>query len=200
MLTRASHAGFNLIEAAVTVSILGILVATALPSMTDWMRSTRVRGVAEATLSGLQKARNEAMRRNKIVTFWLVTPRTTTLPGSDCALASDSAAWVVSMDNPASHCDTAPSDTVAPRIIEAYGPGEAGAVVAVAARDREGDAATSVSFNGYGQAIQTGTPISDIDIQHAEAAGRRLRIQISSSGGVRVCDIDVAATDPRACN
>ena len=197
---RQSQDGFNLIEVVVVIAVLGIMAAAALPSMTDWIRSTRLRGLAETTQAGLQKARVEAMKRNQVVTFWLVSPSTTASPDATCALAADSAAWVISLDDPAGKCETAPSLTVAPRIVEIYGPGPSAADVVVDAKAADGaTAAKSVSFNGYGQVVRAGTPLASIDITHVSATGRRLRIQVSTSGSVRMCDRDVALPDSRAC-
>lgn len=190
--------GFNLIEAVVTVSILGLLAATAMPSMTDWIHSTRVRSVAETTQNGLQRARNEALKRNKVVTFWLVSPGNTASPDDSCALAADSGAWVVSLDDPSGKCSTAASITQAPRIVEVYGPGSAANGIIVAGLDKDGSAASSVSFNGYGQRVGTGT-LASVDVSHADASARQLRIQITSSGGIRMCDKGVVSPDPRAC-
>ena len=193
--------GFNLIEAAVVVSVLGIIIAAGLPSMADWIRSTHVRNIAETTQAGLQKARQEAMKRNRVVTFWLVSPPTTARPDNTCGLAADSAAWVVSLENPSGACGADPSATVAPRIVEAYGPGNGAEGITVAAVDAGGGAATSVSFNGFGQ--RTGNGLTQIDIAHASSTDvRPLRIQVSTSGGIRMCDPVVTAaspTDPRAC-
>jgi type IV fimbrial biogenesis protein FimT len=199
VLKRAGQNGFNMIEIVVAVSILALLAAAALPGMTDWIRSTRLRGVAETTQSGLHKARTEAMKRNQVVTFWLVSPRTTIKPDDGCALASDSAAWVVSVDNPAATCSTAPSSTATPRIVEVFGPGAGAKDIVVAAKASDGTAATSVSFNGYGQVIRTGKPLASIDLTHVSATGRKLRLQISTSGSVRLCDTEVVAPDSRAC-
>jgi type IV fimbrial biogenesis protein FimT len=191
--------GFNMIEAIVTLAVLGILIASALPSIGGWIRATHVRNLAETTQAGLQKARMEAMRRNQVVTFWLVSPATTARPDSTCALSASSAAWVISIDNPASSCGTAPSTTTLPRIVEVYGPGKGAEGIAVAAVDADGNPATSISFNGYGQSVRTGTPIANIDIAHPDASARRLRVQVTSGGGVRMCDRDVVAPDSRAC-
>ena len=200
MLKQAVQRGFNLIEAVVTVSVLGLLVAAAVPSMNDWIRSTKVRGLAETTQNGLQRARNEALKRNQVVTFWLVSPQNTASPDNTCALASDSAAWVVSVDDPSGHCADAPSTTAAPRIVEVYGPGPGGNGITVAGLAADGTtAASSVSFNGYGQRVGAGT-LANIDITHADESVRPLRIQITTSGGIRMCDRAVLAPDPRACS
>lgn len=201
MLTSVRQRGFNLVEAVVTLAVLGILIAAALPSMADWIRSTHVRNLAETTQAGLQKARMEAMRRNQVVTFWLVSPATTSSPDNACATSSNSAAWVISLDNPAGACGVAPSATTAPRIVEVYGPGQGANGISVAALASDGaTAASSVSFNGYGQTLRGAGQLATIDIAHADASARRLRIEISNSGGIRMCDRDVVAPDLRACN
>jgi type IV fimbrial biogenesis protein FimT len=199
VLKPAGQRGFNLIETVVTVSVLGLLVATAAPSMTDWIRSTRVRTLAEATQNGLQRARTEALKRNQVVTFWLVSPNNTASPDNGCALASDSAAWVVSLDSPAGACAADPSVSTAPRIVEIWGPGEAGSNIVVAGLASDGTAATSVSFNGYGRRVGTGA-LANIDVSTADTTSRKLRIQISTTGGVRMCDRGAVAPDPRTCN
>ena len=202
MLNPARQRGFNLIEAAVTVSVLGILLAATLPSMADWVRATHVRGLTETLQAGLQKARAEAMKRNKVVTFWMVTPANTTAPDDTCALATTgSPAWVVSLDDPTSHCSTSPSASVAPRIVEAYGPGKAADGINVTAVDKDGNSASSVSFNGFGQRVGGG--MAKIDVVHSASTDvRPLRIEISTVGGIRMCDPRATTADPndaRAC-
>lgn len=195
-----SARGFNLVEAAVTVSVLGILMAAGLPSLSEWIRSTRVRSLAETLQNGLQKARSEAMKRNQVMTFWLVSPNTTARPDASCALSASSGAWVVSVDNPAGKCGAEPSTTEAPRLVEAYGPGEAGGSVVVRAVDRSNFEATSITFNAFGQPLPGTKPIASIAVEHTDASVRKLKIQISASGGIRMCDPAVTAPDSRACN
>lgn len=198
MLKPAGQRGFNLIEAVVAVSVLGILIAAGLPSMADWIHSTHVRNLAETTQMGLQKARAEALKRNQLVTFWLVSG-SVAAPDNNCVLSSASAAWVISLDDPTGKCGSAPSTTDAPRLVETYGPGSNASGITVAAVDDSGSAATSVSFNGYGQRVGAG--ISTIDIAHDDTSVRPMRVQISTTGGVRMCDPKVVdTTDPRACN
>lgn len=187
--------GINLIEVAVTVSVLGILIAAGMPSMGDWIRSTHVRTLAETTQTGLHRARQEAMKRNQLVTFWLVSPATTTRPDNTCALSATSGAWVVSLENPTGLCGTAPSASLTPRIVETYGPGNSAEGIAIAA-----DTA-SISFNGFGQ--RTGGGAWKVDISHsASTSVRPLRVEVSASGGIRMCDPTATAidsNDPRAC-
>jgi type IV fimbrial biogenesis protein FimT len=188
-----------MIEALVTITVLGLLTATVGPTMGEWVRTTHVRNLAQTTQAGLQKARSEAMKRNRVVALWLVSPTNTTAPDNTCATSASSGAWVISVDDPSGKCATAPSLTDAPRIIEVYGPGKGAEGLTVAAVDAANNAASSVSFNGYGQRVGGG--IAAIDIKHtSDTSVRPLRIQISTSGGVRMCDPAVASPDARACN
>ena len=202
MLTRGRQRGFNLIEVAVTVSVLALLVATAAPSMVDFIRSARLRSLAEATQNGLQRARSEALKRNQVVTFYLVSPNNTALPDNTCTVVTDSAAWVVSLDDPTHGCagpDRTTGLPATPRIVEGYGPGAAGNGIIVAGLAADGaTAASSVSFNGYGQRVGAGA-LANIDITNSDGSGRLMRIQVTPSGGIRMCDKRVLAPDPRAC-
>jgi type IV fimbrial biogenesis protein FimT len=200
MLALKRQRGFNMIEMAVTMTIVGLLIAAVLPSVSEWMRNTQVRSMAESLQNGLKKARTEALRRNRIVTFWMMAPSTAASLDSSCTLSSASGSWVVSTADPTGQCDVAPSPTVAPGIVETYGAGAGAAGISVAGLASDGTtAATSVGFNGYGQLVQTGTPLTRIDISHSLSGARNLRVTISTGGSIRMCDRDVAAGDPRAC-
>jgi type IV fimbrial biogenesis protein FimT len=201
MLALKRQRGFSMIEAAVTMAVLGLLIAAVLPSVSEWIRNTHVRSMAESIQNGMKKAKAEALRRNKVVTFWMVAPSTAASLDSTCTLSSESGSWVISTANPAGKCDVAPSPTVDPGIVETYGAGAGASGITVAGLADDGTtAATSVSFNGYGQRVQTGTPLARIDITHSLSGARNLRINISKTGGsIRMCDVGVAAGDPRAC-
>ena len=60
-------------------------------------------------------------------------------------------------------------------------------------------AATSVSFNGMGQTTKAATQLARIDLANTGSGARRLRVTISPTGGIRMCDRDAAAGDSRAC-
>jgi hypothetical protein len=67
--------------------------------------------------------------------------------------------------------------------------------------DKDGNDSTSVSFNGFGQRVGGG--VAKIDIVHSASPDvRPLRIEISTAGGVRMCDPRATlanANDARAC-
>jgi type IV fimbrial biogenesis protein FimT len=178
--------------------VLGLLVALGMPAMSDWMGSLRIRNAAESAQNGLSKARMEAMRRNQVVTYWTVTDKT-----AGCALASSKASWVVSLDDPTGHCADSASTSTTPRLVEAYGASDGAGDVVVNAYASDGaTAATSVSFNGFGQVVSTGTPIGMINLSSAVAGSRTLRVTISPGGAIRMCDPSptIPAGDSRKCS
>ncbi len=205
---KAAQRGFSMIEIAVTLTVFVLLVGAAVPSMGDWLRNTRVRNAAESMQAGLQKARTEAIRSNDTVTFWLVSGADERSVDASCALSSVAGSWVVGRDDPTGQCDTAPSPTVVPMIVEVHAAGDGGSGVTVAAANVGAAAATCVRFNGFGRVADADAlpadgcrapdQISTIDLTHTSGA-RRLRIVVSGAGSVRLCDRDAAVADPRAC-
>jgi type IV fimbrial biogenesis protein FimT len=188
-------AGFSIIEMLITVAVLGILFMVGLPSLATWMQNTQVRNSADAIVSGLQLARNEALRRNRTVQFSLVDSL-----GASCVLSATGTNWVVSLANPASGCDVAPSDTNAPQIVQKRSAQEGSANALI------NSTLSSVSFSGIGR-LATGSGATRITVTSAtgtcqDAAGpiRCLRVDVSPSGSVRMCDPAVSSTtDPRYC-
>lgn len=196
------HRGFTLIEFVVTVSILALLIMAVAPGMSAWLRNTRIRSVAEVLQNGLQQARNEAVRRNQNVSFWLVSLSAPGTLDNGCTLSSSSGSWVVSVSSPESACANAPSTDTAPMIVAANAIGDAGVGVSVAAAQSDGAAATSVTFNGFGHVVAGASTIAKIDVDNVVPGNefRPLRIEVEAAGSVRMCEPLVTSTDdPRRC-
>jgi type IV fimbrial biogenesis protein FimT len=187
--------GATLIELMVGVVILAILTTIAVPSFSQWVKNMRIRTVAEAVLSGLTLARTEALNRNTAMRFQL----TDTVDG-DCALSASGPHWVVSRDDAEGMCGAAPSDTETPRIVQIHdGTQGSGDKAKIAAGQN------LFTFNGLGRLI---TPAADILVSDAEGGekcvsdggkARCLRIQITTGGGIRMCDPALPATDTQGC-
>jgi type IV fimbrial biogenesis protein FimT len=63
-ITRSAPTGLTLIELMVTLSVLAILAAIGVPSLTDIIRSNRVSSQTNELLAVFHLSRNEAIRRN----------------------------------------------------------------------------------------------------------------------------------------
>ena len=200
------NGGFSMIELAVTMTLIGLLMAAAFPSMSDWLRNLRVRKAAESMQYGLQKARTEALRRNQNVTFWLVTGADERNVDDSCRLSASAGSWVISQSDPTGQCGTKPA---ALSVIETHAAGDGANGVTVAAAAADATSSQCVRFNGLGQLVDSVVPpddgcrtpkqISTIDLTHISGA-RQLRVMVSTGGGVRMCDRGVTdPADPRAC-
>lgn len=199
-IARARSRGLSIIEVVITVAIMGILLAAAMPSVGAWMANTRVRNTAEALQNGLQQARTEALRRNQSVSFYLVGLTTPTVMDNSCALSSSGGSWVVAQTSPATKCANDESGT--PAILAKHAAGDGGGTqVTVAATTTANAAAHTVTFNGFGQVTNSGA-IGQINVTPTttNADVRSLRIVVTTAGMVRMCDPSItAAADTRAC-
>ncbi|HJW24420.1 MAG TPA: GspH/FimT family pseudopilin [Rhodocyclaceae bacterium] len=202
--------GFSMVEMVVAIAIIGILLLLAIPSFTTAIRNIQIRNAAESMYNGIQLARMEAMKRNARVTFWLVSLTDANAMDNSCAKSASGISWVVSQNDPSGSCATAPSDSAAPRIVQAH-PGGAGnlnvtvggADVATAASGTAN--AYCVTFNGLGQVLACpdgSSTLARVEILSSQDPGgaRANQIRITSGGAVRMCDPAVtSASDPRKC-
>jgi type IV fimbrial biogenesis protein FimT len=198
VLIRLSQRGVTLIELMVGLAIVALVLFVAVPSFGIFLQNSQIKNAASSVLDGLQLARNEAIRRNAPVQFEFVTDLT-----GACASSTTSLAWVVSQADPAGACNVAPSETVAPQIIQSRSATEGTSNARAAVTG--GPVAV---FNGLGR-IQ-GAGITRVDITNTagtcveddptNGTMRCMRIVVSSGGDARMCDPHVHdATDPRVC-
>lgn len=187
--------GFTILEVVIAITIAGLMVMAALPSTSAWMRNTRIRTAAESISNGVQQARNEAVRRNQPVGFFLVSDIDAVSLTDACALSSTSSGWVVGLASPAGKCATDRSTFIAMRP-----PGDTSNGLSVAAVDSAAGAADAITFNGYGQ-ITAANAIGCIRVRNAiDSSARALNIAVNAGGQVRMCDPAVtSSSDPRKC-
>jgi type IV fimbrial biogenesis protein FimT len=90
MLIRKQR-GFSLIELMVTLTLLAILLAAAVPEFATWTANARVRSVAESLQNGLRLAQTEAVRRNRQTVFGL----TNATPAAGATSAANGSNWFI---------------------------------------------------------------------------------------------------------
>ena len=178
-ISRSRLHGFTLIELMITIVIMAIVLAAAMPAYTVWIQNTHIRNAAESILNGLQRARAEAVVRNTNIEFILVDR-----------------AWevrIVGVVGEAGKIDSRPAGEMSPNIALSIFPAAAPAL-------------TTVTFSNLGT-VTPNTPASDsinrIDIDSTSLSAtesRDLRIVLGVGGNARMCDPNVgSSTDPRHC-
>lgn len=212
--------GFSLLELMFTLAILTVFFAIAVPQLQQWSRNNQVRVTADIYSAALQKTRAEAIGRNAQVRFQLVDNLT-----ASCVLTSSLTAeklWIISLADPTSSCNSAPSVTVAPMILDRYAKVERGRDVRVGVTNSAGAAVALLTFDGSGR----GSDAFNFNIRtvndglcsayDAAAASpcnmkedickdkgglmRCLRIVVNNNGDVRTCDPSLSvSTNPQGC-
>jgi type IV fimbrial biogenesis protein FimT len=89
---RVRNRGFTLVELAITLTVLGVLMAVAIPSFRMVQNSNRLSAAANDLVASLQAARMEAIRRNGRVVVC------GSADGATCSGVGTSGGWIVFAD------------------------------------------------------------------------------------------------------
>lgn len=165
--------GFTLVEMMVVIVLFSILTVLAFPAMTDWVRNSRVRAVADVLQNSLRLAQAEALRRSRQTIF---TYATVAAPASQ----SYSVNTVPLM--------TDDLTTAAATLVETGALSSPNSGVQVAGP-------TAICFNSLGRLVQNttaGCPAPNsptrFNITLAAGGGRPMQVLVSLGGQVRMCD------------
>jgi type IV fimbrial biogenesis protein FimT len=181
--------GLTLVETAVVLTIAAILYTQAAPLFSVWIGNTQTRTAAESVLNGLQLARGEAIRRNRLVQLVFTN--------------GAAASWTVGCANPVDNGTAGvddPGDCLA--VIQSRAAAETSAQPQLAIVPAD---ATTITFDSLGRVtanIDGSDVATQINITNpiVGAADRRtLRLALGAGGDIRMCDPAVAAGDPRGC-
>ncbi len=194
MLTRTRHAGVTLIELLIGITIVGVVLALGLPTMSTYIQNNKISSVVGNYYGGLQMARAEAIRSNDPVEFVM-----TNATGVGAAPSPVGRNWVV----------RAVPLVGVPRLIDqklaAEGEGAANQAVQVTVLAAPAGFDGRITFNSFG--APTNNPYS-LDVTNpvlgACAPGgpaRCRRINVTSGGQITACDpaANSAVRDTRAC-
>lgn len=177
------YSGFGLIELMVTITLLSILMALAVPSMGAWIRNNKIRTVADSLQNGLRQAQTEALRRSRQVVFSLTN---STAPQTSLAAADDGRNWSINV--------------VKLLTDENDGVFVASGVLGAVGSDVQIAGPAAVCFNSMGRLVANSNtqvsgstscdaasipPTYDVTLPGAD---RPLRVLVALGGQVRICD------------
>lgn len=194
---RRLQQGLSIIEILVTLVIIGMLMALAGPSAGVWIQNTQLRNAADSVVSGLQQAKLEALKRNKLVMFRVTDPGSTE--------------WDICLyDYVLDACSTAPGATLFSKSKnEASYNARVATEINAAPNTAVGLTAGSgvpgtFTFDPFGRQAATATNnFTRIDIRNttlSAADERRLVILINAAGQIRMCDPKLSkAVNPQGC-
>jgi len=169
--------GFTLIELMVTVALVAILMAVAVPSMTTFQRNAQLTSFSNTLLSAINAARGEAMKRGQSA---MVVP----VDGSNW-----SSGWVVFVDLDRSQAFIETNDftilkrEAPPSYLEITATGTAAASPPYIMFDASGYAKTKAGGFPGNQSFN----IKRNDASGADEFSQTRRIKIASTGRVRLC-------------
>lgn len=186
MLATIRQSGFSLVELLISVTIMGILLAYAVPTYQSWTQNSQIRTAAESVQNGLQLARAEAARRNGNVSF--------TLTGNDWSVD------VVAINSASSVFYVPASGAV--NVQQRKGSeGSRNAVIT--------SSQNPIAFNGLGRV--TPAPASSVTVAVTNPTGgacatttvqgmRCMNVVVEPGGKIKMCDPALNGSgNPQAC-
>ncbi len=160
----------SLIELIIGVAILAIVMGIAAPSFWQWTRNIQIKNAGESILSGIQRARAEAVARNTNVIF---------------SLGADSS-WTVEVVAPLTPIDERSATEGSQDTVLAILPGAATSL-------------TFNSYGIAVANADASLPLAQVDITSVGGA-KNMRVMIGVGGNARMCDPSlVPGSKPSAC-
>lgn len=164
---------FTIIELLITVTILAVLVATAVPSFRTIIANNRSSTLATEMVTALNTARSEAIKRGGRVSICSSSDAAT------CAGAAWQDGWIVFVDGAAADDSAVP---VVGTVIKVWGANAAGSAVSAS---KNGTAVDFVRFNALGLLARSASDNNTvvIDVHQDGCQGDAARQLIVTVGG-----------------
>jgi type IV fimbrial biogenesis protein FimT len=199
---RINMRGFTLIEAIIAMALIAILMSFGMPMYGTFMQNQRIRASAEGIVSGLQTARNEAIKQNARVEFLLSDEEPEPSNASSATTNVNGPHWMArALDSPSVgvHTYVAGRDGT-----EGTSGDTAGALIGVVG------STASVIFNSLGTVeLAAATTTFDLSSANPSSQGqciassgpiRCLRVVLQPGGQARMCDPSITTSgDTRRC-
>jgi type IV fimbrial biogenesis protein FimT len=170
---RSRTRGFTLVELMLSLGVLAILVAIAVPSMRSFIENSRIRAASESLQNGVTLARNEAVRRNQRIEF-----------------VSLATGWVVRLPGTVTPLHEGSGREGRGGLTLTFAPGNADRITYDAFGRPTANADASATLTRV-DIVSTNPPSSGIY--------RPLRVQIQVNGVPRLCNPAVGAGNPAVC-
>lgn len=181
--TPSKSSGFTLIELMIGITIFALTLSLGVSSFRTWIQNTQIRNAAESIQLGIQRARAEAVKRNAEVKF---------------VLQGTNPDWVASWEV------STPTET-----IESSSGREGSKNVSARGYDNGGNDVTTVTFSNLASVMSNAdasatlrrVALDSTTLDAADSRDLEVRIGLGGVGGnVRMCDPNLAAPNPMACN
>jgi type IV fimbrial biogenesis protein FimT len=207
-----SQRGFNLIELMISMALLALLMSLAVPLLSSSSQNGKIRATADSLLSSLQNARTEAIRRNAEVELIFTNDPATEAAVNTASPRASGRNWIVRMTPQVG--SSVYTFIEGRSAAEGSGQSDGSTPVVMVPTMSDGTGFNTIKFTNLGSiTFNTGTTGIGGQIDVANPSGgactsastttamRCLRVLISVSGQVRVCDPAVTElTDPRRCS
>lgn len=209
-----SQCGMSLVEIMIAVAIVSLLLAAAAPNFSSWMQNTRIRNATEAIQSGLHLAKNEAVRRNTTAKFipcdassWVVLASSAAAAAAGTSLCNGA----IILTNGWEVVQTQPADSASNNVTLDFSQGAVafnglGRIISTT-DDPVGTqtpAAVAVDLNLTADNAICTCPTGNCGYPNSVAratsgTARCLRIEISNSGSLHMCDPALPTNTPQGC-